>query len=509
MLKKAYKRRRTIWLAGAVVVLAALAVISVIMFSHTTLTAQQWEEIYEKGTYHAGIRIDGIDAGGMTMAQAGQAVRQKMQQRLDDVRVTINNDGQQYVLTKTDFETADNVDEVLKEALEVAREGSRLGINQLLNEVQKEGLDFTTDYTVNTQPAKQRISDIALQIDVPAQDATVQINKEDRDNRFGYTDEKSGYRVDQAALYKAVAEQVRTREYGTVEMPIVEIPAAVTRTELMKNTVKRATASTSFGHSPYNRDSRVNNIKKAVGLINGYVLAPGEDFSTNTVLGPRTYELGWEPAPAVVRGGSEDQAGGGVCQVSTTMYNAVLKADLEIVSRQGHSIMLGYVDGGLDATINTGSIDFLYKNNTDHDIYIFCWVSSGKQTVNFEIYGAPFPDEYDEIRLSSECLETLQPDGDMLITLDNSKAPGYEEEAIKRREGHIYASYKHYYKDGVEIKSPQLIGKTKYKAYAGEKIVGPPVMQTLPEQMTETLPDNSEDLSTPSLQDKPPSDADA
>lgn len=278
MLKKAYKRRRTIWLAGTLVVLAALAVISVIMFSHTTLTAQQWEEIYQEGTYHAGIRIDGIDAGGMTMAQAGQAVRQKMQQRLDDVRVTIDNDGQQYVLTKTDFATADNVDEVLKEALGVAREGSRLGINQLLNEVKKEGLDFTTDYTVNTQPAKQRISDIALQIDVPAQDATVQISKEDRDNRFGYTDEKSGFRVDQDALYKAVAEQVRTREYGAVEMPIVEVPAGVTRTELMKNTVKRATASTSFGHSPYNRESRVNNIKKAVGLINGYIIAPGEGF---------------------------------------------------------------------------------------------------------------------------------------------------------------------------------------------------------------------------------------
>ncbi len=501
MLKKTYKRRRTIWLAGVLVVLVALAAVSAVMFSRTTLTAQQWEEIYEEGTYHAGIRIDGIDVGGMTMAQAEQAVRQNMQQRLDDVYVTIDNDGQQYVLTKEDFETADNVDDVLKEALQVAREGSRAEINHKLGEIQKNGLDFTTDYTVNTQPAKQRISQIAAQIDVPALDAMVQINKEDRDNRFNYTDEKSGYMVDQVALYKTVEEQVRTREYGTVEVPIVEVPAAVTKTELEQNTVKRATASTSFGHSPYNRDSRVNNIKKAVGLINGYTLAPGEGFSTNTVLGPRTYELGWEPAPAVVRGGSEDQAGGGVCQVSTTMYNAVLKADLEIVHRQGHSIKLGYVDGGLDATINTGSIDFIYKNNTDHDIYIFCWVSSGKQTVNFEIYGAPFPEEYDEIRLGSEHLETLQPDGEMLVTLDNSKAPGYEEEVIKRREGYIFASYKLYYKNGEEVKERELIDKTKYKAYAGEKIVGPPVpevpaeMQPLPE----TLPGDAEAQNTQPL----------
>jgi vancomycin resistance protein YoaR len=488
--EKNIQKTQDIMVAAAAASVVALAVVGVIMFSHTTLTAQQWEELYKEGTYHEGIRIDGIDVGGMTMDQAGQAVRQNMQQRLNDVRVTIDNNGRQFVLTRDDFETADNADEVVKDAFKVAREGSRADINKQLSEIQKNGLDFTTDYTVNTEPAKWRISDIAAQIDVPAQDATVQINKDDRDNRFSYTDEKSGFMVDQDALYKAVTQQVRTREYDTVEMSFVEVPAAVTRAELELSTVLRATASTSFGHSPYNRESRVNNIKKAVGLINGYVLAPGEGFSTNTVLGPRTYELGWEPAAAVVRGGSEDQAGGGVCQVSTTMYNAVLKADLEIVHRQGHSIKLGYVDGGLDATINTGTIDFIYKNNTDHDVYIFCWVSSSKQTVNFEIFGAPFPDEYDEIRLSSECLETLQPDGEMLVTMDNSKAPGYEEEVIKRREGYIYASYKHYYKDGEEVKEPELIDRTKYRAYAGEKIIGPPV-EVVPPETTQPVPETS------------------
>lgn len=488
MLKKTYKRRRKFWLASAVVAVVALAVFGVIIFSHTTLTAQQWEELYQQGTYHEGIRIDGIDVGGMSLTQAGQAVRQNMQQRLNAVCVTIDNNGRQYVLTRDDFATADNLDEVLKSAFEVAREGSRADINRQLSEIQKNGFDFTTDYTVNPEPAKRRISAIATQIDVPARDATVQINKDDRDNRFSYTDEKSGCMVDQDALYDAVAEQVKLREYGTVDMPFVEVPAAVTKAELEQNTVLRATASTSFGHSPYNRESRVNNIKKAVGLINGYVLAPGEGVSTNTVLGPRTYELGWEPAAAVVRGGSEDQAGGGVCQVSTTMYVAVLKADLGIVHRQGHSIKLGYVDGGLDATINTGTIDFIYKNNTDHDVYIFCWVNSSKQTVNFEIYGAPLSDEYDEIRLTSECLETLQPDGEMIITLDDTKAPGYEEEVIKRRKGYIFASYKHYYKDGEEIKEPELIDKTKYKAYTGEKIVGPPV-EAVPPETTQPTPE--------------------
>ncbi len=473
MLKQIYKRHRIFWLAGVAAVALALSLFAVIMLSHTTLTAQQWEDLYRQGTYFTGIRIDGIDVGGKTMAQARTLVQQRMQQKTSAVRVTVDYNGQPFVLGQDDFEIADNADDILKEALAVAREGSRLEISRRIKEIEKNGLDFATDYTINPSPAKKRIAEIALEVNVPAKDATVQINKDDRKNRFSYTDEAAGYQVDQDALYAEVERQVRMRAYGTVKMPIVEVPPTITKAELVANTVKRAGASTSFGQSPYNRESRVYNIKKAVEHINGYVLHPGNEFSTNDVLGPRVYELGWQPAPAVVRGGSEDQAGGGVCQVSTTMYNAVLKADLEIVNRQGHSIKLSYVAGGLDATINTGTIDFIYRNNTDHDIYIFCWVSSSAQTVNFEIYGAPFPSDYDEIRLSSEKLETLEPPGDMIVMVDKTKPYGYEEVTVKRRDGFIYATYKHYYKDGKEVREPELIGKTKYKPYAGEKIIGP------------------------------------
>ena len=90
------------------------------------------------------------------------------------------------------------------------------------------------------------------------------------------------------------------------------------------------------------------------------------DSSCNDLLGPRYEKYGWQMAPAVIEGGAatEDQPGGGVCQVSTTMYNAVLMGDYQIVYRQAHSSRLSYVKGGLDATINTGTIDFKWSNNT-------------------------------------------------------------------------------------------------------------------------------------------------
>lgn len=501
MIKKTFKKRSIIWGSVIVAAVAALTVAGVLLFKHNALSPEQWDELYAGGTYHEGITIDGVAVGGMTMAQAKEAVQAGMQQRLSEVSVTLEHEGQQFVLTKDDFSVGDNIDDVLKEAMSVAREGSKIQKSTKIGEIKASGLAFETAFTVDVSPAKARISEIAAGIDTPATDAALEVNKNDRKNRFTYTDEKNGIQVDQQALYAAVEKQVADGSYGTVKIPYTVEEPAVTKAELTANTVLRASSYTSFKNSPYNRESRVNNIKKAVGLVNGYMIKPGADFSTNTVLGPRTYERGWEPAPAVVRGGSEDQAGGGVCQVSTTMYLAALKSDLKIVNRSGHSIKLGYVEPGLDATINTGTIDFIYRNNTDHPIYVFCWVDSSKKTVNFEIYGQPFPEEFDEIRLSSEKTETLKPDGEMLVTIDNTKSPGYKEEVVKRREGSVYKSYKHYYKDGKQVKDPVLIATTKYKAYTGEMIVGPeptPVPESTPEPATEvTQPTDSPEVSAP------------
>jgi len=453
-------------LAGA----ASLAGLWFVQYS--MLSPQDWEDLMATGTYHDGITIDGIPVGGMTLAQARDAVRAEMDRRLDAVRITLTYGDKAYVLTRDDFDIRTNIDTVLKEALCLAREGSRIRLEKEIADIAANGRAFVTDYTVNPEPVKARLSAIASELNRPPQDATVQLNKNDRKNRFTFTDEVSGIEVDEQALYAAVEKQIRLHRYGTVEIPVRKVPAAVTRAALEASTAKRVTASTSFASSPYNRASRVVNIKKAVGIINGYLLPPGAEFSANTVLGPRTYERGWQPAPAIVRGGSEDQAGGGVCQVSTTLYNAVLKANLEIVERRGHSIKLGYVEGGLDATINTGTIDFVFRNNTGANVYIFCWVDNAEMRVHFELYRCAFPEAYDEIRLSSEKVETIYPSGDVLVTVDTDKPKGYRKVVQKRRNGAVYKSYRHFYKDGREVGTPELIATTKYKAYSGEIIIG-------------------------------------
>ncbi len=475
-------KRRQRFAIGVVLVMltAALAMTGVLYFQQNTFSQQEWDNLMLTGTYHKGITIDGIDVSDMTLAQAKTAINSNMRARKAAVRLTLEFGGETFVLNHDDFDVSDNVQYILTQAMIVAREGSRASIQRQIDDIAENGMTFNTDFTVNTVPVKSRLTEIAAGLNQPAVDATIQINKEDRENRFSYTDEVSGFAVDEDALYKAVEERIRRHDYGTIQIPVNEVPAEVTKQSLQAGTAQHIAAATSFARSPYNRDSRVANIIKAAGMINGYVLEPGAEFSANTVLGPRVYELGWQPAPAIVRGGSEDQAGGGVCQVSTTLYNAVLKAGLEIVNRSAHSMQISYINGGLDATINTGTIDFVFRNNTTENVYIFSWVDNSEKRLRFEIYRMAFPETYDEIKLGSEKVETLYPSGEMLVTMDPSKPVGYKKVVAGRRNGAVYKTYKHFYKNGKEVGEPELVAMTTYKAYAGEIIVGPETMAAIP-----------------------------
>lgn len=140
---------------------------------------------------------------------------------------------------------------------------------------------------------------------------------------------------------------------------------------------------------------RTTNLRLASEKINGTVIMPGEIFSYNTVVGKRTIEAGYKEAPIYVNGQVEDGLGGGICQVSTTLYNAALYANLEIVERRNHQFIPSYAGAGLDATVVYGSIDFKIRNNRNYPIKIVCSVENG--ICNFELYGLKEQTEYEVI----------------------------------------------------------------------------------------------------------------
>ncbi|MBT9143544.1 MAG: Vancomycin B-type resistance protein VanW [Dehalococcoidia bacterium] len=189
------------------------------------------------------------------------------------------------------------------------------------------------------------------------------LDREPRNARFDRTNkvivpELSGRKVDVLTTIDAV---MTAKEGEVVELSIITLDPEIT-TELFQSIHNKiATYSTSGGGSA----DRIDNLYLAAKYMNGVILAPGDVFSFNKETGPRTPERGYNMAPVV--GGMG--IGGGVCQVVTTIYNAALAAGLEIVERHQHSILVGYVPPGRDATV-TDYKDFKFRNSTDKYIQI-------------------------------------------------------------------------------------------------------------------------------------------
>lgn len=148
-------------------------------------------------------------------------------------------------------------------------------------------------------------------------------------------------------------------------------------------------------------DDRISNVKKACERINGMMLMPGDSFSFNDALGQRTEEDGWLPATAYADGQVLQSIGGGICQVSSTLYNAVLYSNLEILERTCHQFQVGYLPWGMDATVSWGWPDFKFRNNARYPIKIVAWVDEETNECCVQIKGTDVDHVYVIMRFNN------------------------------------------------------------------------------------------------------------
>lgn len=212
---------------------------------------------------------------------------------------------------------------------------------------------------------------------------------------FEVTPESYGYGFD----LDAAKEQLSKLAHGeTMTVAFQKIPPQVTG-DALRSTLFCDVLGTC--QTPYNgsdTNDRNTNLHLACEAINGLVLLPGETFSYNNTLGERTPERGYRPAPSYVNGLTVDTYGGGICQVSTTLYYCALLADLPIVERHTHGYLSDYIDPGMDASVNWGSADLRFTNNTNYPIRIEAYRADGN--VNVKILGTDEKDYYIEMHYS-------------------------------------------------------------------------------------------------------------
>ena len=235
--------------------------------------------------------------------------------------------------------------------------------------------------------------------------------------------------------------------------------------DLQKMTDVLGTFTTSYSTSS---PSRCKNIENGARLINGTLLYPGDEFSTYDTIKPFTEANGYYPAGTYMNGKVVDSLGGGICQVSTTLYNAVLLSELEVTERHNHSMIIAYVKPSMDAAIAESSgKDFRFVNSWENPIYIE-GVTQGKQ-ITFTIYGVEQRDPSHVVRYESETLSTTHPDHE-IITPASGQGVGY----ISVESAHVgYTAqlWKIVEENGVEV-SREVINKSSYKVSPRSAVVG-------------------------------------
>ncbi len=413
----------------------------------------------------SGVTIAGIDVSGKTEKQALSLLEESLATLKGTRKVTVTYEDQSTVITQDDmtfeFDFTDAVQEALTYSAQKESSSSASSKKATSTTTKK---DFPVEPKISYENVEKKLDEFTKDIEKDPVDATV-VSFDSSTGEFQYADGKNGLKVDHDKLYKEVVALLEEPGTGTVEVPTEVVEFDKTKAEVASHMEKLGTFST-YSTNTANGN---HNMKLALASMNGKVVQPGATFSFNGTTGNTTNgSLGYLPAGAIANNQSVQAYGGGICQASTTLYGAVIRSDLEIVTRYNHLWPSTYVPIGQDATVDYPSLDFQFRNSTDYPIYIQAGMSGTKLTVT--LYGYKDP-SYDYIEVTSKQTETI-PKPAAQITVDNSLKKGEIVCDNKGNAGSRATATKLYYKDGVVIKTESL-PSSYYRPVAPVYRVGP------------------------------------
>lgn len=478
------------WVIAVIVVLALALVgggVFLVRYIQNQAELKMMTEAVEVDTFYPGITIDGVDVGGRTYDDVLAEMLAREEPMKESMFITLTCGVEELELTAEDLGVSFNTEEVVQQAWNVNRTGTLQERYAKTLELAEKGEAFTIQSTVAPDGVKDKVTKFVEARYVAPIDAAMASFDPAAEEKFTFTDAVDGLEGDADKVFADVKAAVEGGTFGAdIEVALTPVKAEVQKDDLANDVVLIAEyVTTATGGS-----ARVGNVRLASSAINGAVVMPGEEFSVNGATGPRTYAKGYRPAPAIINGGAEmeDQIGGGVCQVSSTLYVALVKSDLEITERRNHSRVSGYIPVSMDATIDYPGLDLKFKNNKDKPVYLVMYVDDNNR-VHAEVYGPALADGM-YITVTSSVTGYISP-ADPKEEIDTTKEPGYKEEVIAPRTGVRAVAYKNYYdKNGELIKTEQLNSST-YPAVQGSYILGPeasPSPDVSPDPGTEPTP---------------------
>ena len=463
-------------IALAIVAGGALAAVSAYRSRQIREAVTPYDNLFCQSVY-----VDGIHLGGMTPEQAMNSVQSRINERSSAWKVTLIYQGQQLAeINASMLGMNTDVGKVLNDAWLQGHSGTyeeRLQAMEGLKVNPYHG--YTAAPSGDTSVIDTLLGNIKAQIDTAPQDARLTAFDPEQSYPFVFQEDVHGWTLDISPIKEQLYQMVAEITSGTVEIVPTRVEPSVKLADLQQHYALRSSVYTPISTSSTNE--RNDNIRTAFGKFNGYVLQPGKQFSFNGVVGQRTTSNGFKKAIEYAYGEHVEGIGGGVCQASTTLYQAAVCAGLQIIKREPHSDSVNYTEYGKDATVywnGKRKIDFVFKNNTDEPIYIVAAVQADPRNrkrliAKVSIYGADMGDT----RYEMECQTVREldpPDKPVYVKDTDATYVTYTDQqksVSKPKKGYVVESYRLEYAGSVLMDRKMLYSDT-YEPKAERIYVG-------------------------------------
>ena len=451
---------KIIWIIVAIVVVAAAAAVGGYFF-YQEKAKEEKRQMLEVSIIYPGISVEGIDVGGLSKEEATDKLNQELSKQIAENQVVFRHEDNSWTYGFDKFEMNFDVDKAVEDAYAIGRTGTEDERLQAITALETSPVNVAADCQYSQESCQQVIEALKQEINIEPVNATM----ERKDGSFIITEEQIGYTLDEEDALDALNHLLEAKKSGEITLQSSDTEPAVTKAQLEEAQDLIGSYSTSFSGGQTGRNE---NLRVGCENINGTLLLPGETFSMNEGLGPQTYENGYRNAAVIVNGKIEDGLAGGVCQITTTLYNAVILAELEVVERHNHSLMVSYVPLGMDAAVAGDYKDLKFKNDTDYPVYIEAYISDNHIYTN--VYGHEIHDPGHTVEFERVYEGTIQKPPEK-VTEDPTRPEGEREVTYTGKTGAHVSTYKKVYENG-ELVSRELFSKSTYSATADEVIVG-------------------------------------
>lgn len=403
-----------------------------------------------KNTIVSGVKIEGIDVSGLSAEEAKGKLETIYTEKLE-TEIPVQYNEYETTINANLFETQYNVEDAVKKAIEIGKEGNIFENNYKILFALIGKQDIKVEMQLNEEAAKKIIEDLGTNLPGVVIESSYYIE----DNKLIITKGQAGVKIDTDKLLEELKEKLKGTEKITdyITIPVTEEQPTAIDIDKIHEEIYKEVKDAYYTQNPFeihpeeegidfdveaakkaleedkeeyeidlkitkpkvttsqigteafpdqlatfrtNYDGgdkdRTTNLQLACNKINGKVVMPNETFSYNKTLGARTAAAGYKNAKVYEAGQVVDGIGGGICQISTTLYNAVLRANLEIVERRNHQFVTSYVEAGMDATVVYGMTDFKFKNTRKYPVKIIASAKNGVATVS--VYGIKESEEY-------------------------------------------------------------------------------------------------------------------